>query len=58
MRKHFTFILVVFAIFALSGCASSKVVDLVSPCVSNHGGPCQRIPVNEWFLKSYQPVIS
>ncbi|MBL0725685.1 MAG: type IV secretion system protein VirB7 [Alphaproteobacteria bacterium] len=56
--KIFGKICLLVTVALLSGCASSKVIDLKSPCVSNHGGPCARVPVNDWFLKSNGIVAS
>ena len=42
-------ILVALALMALQGC-SNKIEDLKSPCVGAEGSPCDRRPVNDWWL--------
>jgi len=36
--------------FALLPACSQKEPDLKSPCVGAEGSPCDRRPVNDWWL--------
>lgn len=36
-------------ILFLSSC-SNEVVDLKSPCVGAEGSPCDKRPVNDWWI--------
>jgi uncharacterized protein YceK len=44
-------IVLIFIVLLMSSCASSKTIDIKSPCVSASDGPCgPRMPVNDWWL--------
>lgn len=45
------------AVLLATGC-SNKIKDLTSPCVGAQGSPCERRPVNDWWLKGQQPPQS
>ena len=46
-------LLLIVSLFLVSSCASHKVVDIKSPCVSTKDGPCgPRKSINEWWIKS------
>jgi hypothetical protein len=50
-NKFFSILIIMILNFTFS-CSSKKVEVAKSNCVSIFGGPCERIPVNDWWLKS------
>lgn len=37
-------------LLSLTACAAPKKEDLKSPCVGAQGSPCERRPVNDWWM--------
>lgn len=47
-------VLILTAVLLASAC-SNKQPDLLSPCVGAEGSPCERRPVNDWWMKKNAP---
>lgn len=52
------FVALFIACFACVGCANTKITSTKSPCVARNGGPCDRIPVNEWWMQDGYRVVN
>ena len=51
MNKHLKILLAITIIAAISAC-SAPYSDLKSPCVGAAKSPCDRRPVNDWWLNN------
>ena len=51
--KIIKIIVLIMALGTINSCATKKVVDIKSPCVSNEGGPCgPKKSINNWWINS------
>jgi hypothetical protein len=48
----------IMATLLLASACSNPQTDLLSPCVGAEGSPCERRPVNDWWMKGQQPPQS